>query len=105
MLNELKLMSIVQLINFRTLTFIHKIVNGQAPAYLTKRIKLNSETQIRTLRNANEINVPNLTKTCSQNSLFYKGVKLYNSLPAVIKSQESESKFTNLLKEYIRQIF
>lgn len=105
MLAELNLMSVVQLIYFRTLIFIYKIVKDHAPYYLTKRIEYKFTNHHRQLRNANEICLPNLTKTCSQNSLFYKGMKLFNTLPNEITNQIPISKFKNALSEFIYQNF
>lgn len=45
----------------RTLKFVYKIIKGQAPQYLTERIKYKNENQTRILRNSNEICFPNFT--------------------------------------------
>ena len=103
MLRELNLMSVVQLINFRTLILIYKIVNGQAPSYLTDRIVYKNANHNLVLRNSNEICLTNMIKSCSQNSLFYKGIKLFNSLPNEIKNQNTITKYQNSLKNYIKQ--
>lgn len=91
--------------NLRTLIFIHKIVNGVAPEYLTNRITYKSETQARTLSNANQIKLADENEHCSQNSLFYKGVKLYNYLPNIIKNDETINKYQNSLNKYVKEIF
>lgn len=105
MLSALNLMSVVQLINFRTLILIYKIVNGQAPSYLTQKIKFRSANQNMILRNANEICPSNMIKYCSQNSLLYRGVKLFNSLPDEIKTEENITKFQSSLRDFIIQNF
>lgn len=65
MLRELNLMSVVQLIHFRTLILIYKIVNGQAPCYLTERITYKKANHNLVLRNSNEICLTNMIKACS----------------------------------------
>lgn len=77
MLETLSLMSVIQLVIFRTLIFIYNIIHGLAPQYLTNKIIYN-ESVSRPLRNQNTILLTNATKTCSQNALFYKGIKLFN---------------------------
>lgn len=39
-------------------------------------------------------------KTCTQNSLFYKGIRLFNTIPTEIKEADCFRKFENLLKTY-----
>lgn len=104
MLDTLNLLSVSHLIKFNTLIFVNKIVNGRAPSYLTNRVKKNSENERKnTLRNRNNIELINATKMCSQNSLYYKGFALYNSLPNGIKDEKSVYKFKSLLREHVRQ--
>lgn len=101
MLEKLKLMSVNETITYNTLTFVYKIVKGQAPQYLTNKIVYNYQNQTRNLRNSCDIKLTTATKSTSQNSLFYKGVKLYNSLPKVITEEMSFCKFKSLLKDHI----
>ena len=105
MLNVLDLMSVRQLIIFKTLIFIYKIIQGEAPEYLSNRIIYKYQTQNRTLRNSNDINLTDANKACSQNSLFYKGIKLFNSLPSEIKNCETISQFKKLLKKFVKENF
>lgn len=105
LLNTLKLMSVNQIIHYFTVIFIFKIVNGLTPNYLTDRIKFNYESNHMTLRNSNQIRVSNATKYCSQNSLFYKGVQLYNSLPNDIKNVDSLNKFKSKIYKYTTENF
>ena len=94
MLKILHFLSVQQLIKYNTLFFIYKITKGIAPQYLTERIAYNKENiRKNTLRNRNNIELSKATKTCSQNSLFYKGISLYNSLPINIRNEESVNKF------------
>ena len=89
-----------QLINCRTLIFIRNLVKGNAPAYLKDKVKYKYENEIRPLRNSNDLVLINAMKTCSQNSLFHEGFKLYNSLPKTITDENSIKIFKNLLYIY-----
>lgn len=102
MLEYLGYMNAKQLILYRTVLFLYKIINGQAPTYLTDRIKYRHEIHNRNLRNANDIDVSDAIKTCSQNSLFYKGIRLFNSIPLEIREADTFNKFKKLLEQYIR---
>lgn len=101
MLTNLKLMNVQQIIVFRTLIFIYKITKGLAPPYLANKIKYNYENQSRMLRNAGEIKVTNANKSCSQNSLFYNGIKLFNSIPLEIKNADSLTTFQTKIRKYV----
>lgn len=104
LLDTLNLMSVKQTIIFYTILFIHKMVHNYAPKYLTKRIRFRSENQKnRPLRNTNQIELTKANKSSSQNSLFYKGIKLYNSIPNDIKDIKSEHKFIEKLKTYVKE--
>src|ERR1044071_2728703 len=74
----LEVLSVKQIILYRTLIFIHKIVNGFTPKYLSSKIRYRNDANKKNLRNANLIMLSSATKACSQNSLFYKGIKLLN---------------------------
>ena len=41
----------------------------------------------------------------SQNSLFHKGIQMYNSLPIEILNKDRESTFERKLKEYVKMTF
>lgn len=105
MLSVLNLLNVRQIIILRTLIFIYKIVSGQAPKYLTDKIHYKHETQAMTLRSANELKLTNARKTCSQNALYYKGIKLFNSLPREIRDEESIFKFQRQLTKYVKEKF
>ena len=105
MLNALNLFNVNQTIMFRTLIFIFKIINGLAPNYLTKNIIYKHETTNRSLRNGNEICVTDAIKACSQNQLFYKGIKLFNTLPIELKNQDNLNRFQTMLKAYTKENF
>lgn len=102
-LNEtLEFMTVKQIISYPTLRFIYKMINGRVSGYLTNRIKYQNNTHNRDLRNANQVDVVSATKTCSQNSLFYRGIKLFNDLPKEIREEIIPNKFQLKLKTYIR---
>ncbi len=76
------------------MTFIYKIVKGTARRF-------NYENQTRNLRNSCDLKLTTAVKSTSQNALFYKGIKLYNSLPKVITEEIAFCKLKSLLKDHI----
>lgn len=81
--------------------FIHKIVIGNAPAYLTSKIRLSRENNNgRQTRNASDIRVANALSAFGQNSLFYAGVREFNKIPNEIR-QSNKKTFVELLKKFI----
>jgi len=70
------------------------------PVLLRDKFVIGNENQ-RMTRQAGNI-VPELRKTKSaQKSVFYKGVKMYNFLPANIKQSDKLETFKHELREYI----
>ena len=53
------------------------------------------------LRNSGEVRLTTATKSASQNALFYKGMKMYNSLPKTVTGENSLFSFKKLLAENV----
>lgn len=82
LLKTLEFLSIKQKIIFSTLVNIYKIVHKLTPNYLScKLIPKGDNERKATLRNKNHIETNNAKKAYTQNSIFYKGIILYNKLP------------------------
>ena len=96
------LFSVKQTVEFNTLVAVHKIVHKLWPSYLSSRIKHKSENETKNkLRSKNEIEKTNTLKSYSQNSIFYKGIELYNKLTKELKTESNIGKFKNGLKKCI----
>lgn len=102
MLNILNFTKIKDMVQMYTMIFIHKILNNLTPMYLREKIKFAEENERKsTLRSRNDIIIENFTKKCTQNSLFYSGLRMYNSLPSEIKDEKSIHKFKSKLKYHM----
>ena len=65
------------------LKFIHRIESGNVPEVLvTKLIITRKAKHNRALRSNDLYQLPNAKKSSTQNSLFYKGIKIYNDFRA-----------------------
>lgn len=79
MLNRLKLLDVKQRIYFNVLIAVHKMKLGLLPPYLTQQLRYVGDVQPYGLRSNNRFRLPDYTGQ-GQNSLFYKGVDLYNKM-------------------------
>lgn len=104
MLETLQWQSIRQRICFNTLIFFYKIKNNMLPSYLTSNIEYIRDVHHHNTRRVNDIKLPAMTKSSTQNSLYYKGANQFNNLPSVIKNDMNFNSFKRKLNVYIKQI-
>lgn len=102
MLNCLQWMSIRQRIEFNTLVFIFRVVNGMAPQYLTSTVCYGWDMHRYETRYAGSLRLPNYRKTCTQNSLLYKGYSLFNQLPEDAQRTNNLRHFKRLCSEFVK---
>lgn len=103
MLDSLQWMSIRQRVEYSTLVFIFKVVNGLAPQYLTKTVQCGRDVHRHFTRQAGDIRLLNFKKSCTQNSLFYRGYNLFNMLPESTRATTNLREFKKLCKPFVRQ--
>ena len=71
-----------------------KSVNGFAPQYMSNLFTRNSARSSRSLRNTKtDLRLPKKTYANGQKSFWYRGAKLWNSLPAETKQATSIAVF------------
>lgn len=102
MLDTLGWLSVRQRSILLTLQFIHKIKLGLTPNYLCDILTKNSERHNYNLRNVEQFAIPNYKKKSNQNSLFYKGLQLYNGLNEETKNENRLKIFINETKKWIK---
>lgn len=102
MLETLNWMHIRQLISMRTIQFIHRMSIGKTPKYLNSLIIRNNENHTYNLRNKDHIAITNLKKTYTQNTLIYRGFKLYNGIPTEIKNETNMRIFNVKIRNWIK---
>lgn len=103
MLDSLQWLSIRQRVEYNTLVFIFKVINEMAPQYLTNTIRYGRDIHQHDTRQAGELRLINFKKSCTQNSLFYKGFNLYNMLPVSTREAANLREFKELCKIFVRQ--
>lgn len=102
MLGTLKWLNIRQRLEMNTLSFIQKMKMGYSPDYLREHLQYIGDVQPYDLRNAQNFRIQRVTTTSRQNTLFYKGLQLYNMLPNELKNERNYNNFKRDIIPYIR---
>lgn len=102
MLETLKWLTIEQRLKLNTLLMIFKIKHNLAPRYLTNCIQYVRNTHQYFVRNANDFRLELQRTTTAQNTLLYKGLYLFNSLPEAVKTENNILNFKRLCIDFLR---
>lgn len=105
MLSALNFQSVKQRIIFNTLVLIFKIKNQLLPNYLNSILKLNSDVHERSMRRRSQFRLPLFLRSRSQNSVFYRGLKLFNELPDEIRRCVNLMQFKKSCSIYVKMNF
>ena len=103
MLEALDLLSVKQRVNENTMKFIYKLKNGQLPRYLSEIVTYNRDIHEYPTRAKNDFRVTCKKSEKYRNSVFYKGLVQFNSLPGSIKNESSEQTFKNNLRQFLKE--
>lgn len=101
MLQALQFMSIRQRLCYNVCVFIFKIINNMASMALSNKIEIVGSECDRQTRQAGNIVVTYRRTRSAQKSLFYEGIKMYNSLPTELKQCKKIVAFKRMLRGYI----
>lgn len=101
MLSVLNWLSIIDLINYYTMIFIHKIKIRQYPNYL--EISKNREIHSYPTKSSNHFRLERYNKQATKHSVFYEGVKAYNSLPVEITNAQTIKQFKRKYLKHIQE--
>lgn len=102
MLSALHWLSVRQRVTFLTLMLIHKIVKGYAPDYLSGRIQRGRDIHSYSTRRANVARSAPLLMASTQNSLFCKGIRMYNTLPENVRSASNLNTFKRQCLTFVK---
>jgi Reverse transcriptase (RNA-dependent DNA polymerase) len=102
MLSTLCWLSVKQRVYFNTLVLIHKMKIGVLPKYLSDALITVRDTHTRVTRQAANFALPKYTKRVAQNSLYYKGVKIYNSMMANTNGQQTNAEFRRKCSDFVK---
>ena len=104
MLDALRWLSVKQRVYFLTMVFLYKIFNNMLPRYLCDRIDRGRDLHRYNTRNAEDARTPNFLFGRSQNSLLYKGINFFNSMPRQVKRAATMAEFKRLCISHIKSV-
>jgi hypothetical protein len=95
MLSTLQMMSVKQRVN--TLVLIYKMKNSMLPKYMSDEVQLNRKVAEKVLRNR----LPKYNKSCTQNTMWHNGLKLFNELPPQTKNLTNIKAFKKAVETWL----
>lgn len=104
MLAALNWLSVKQLIYMNVFLFIYKMQHNLLPKSLCQNIIYIHQHHNINTRSRNKLRLTNMSKSSTQNSLYYKGFQLYNNIPETIKMLNT-TQFKKHINQYIKTCF
>ena len=97
---QLQWMTIENRITFHKCVLVFKCIKGQAPIYLSNKIKHISENNPYQLRNAikGDLHIPKTRTELFKKSFSYSAPTLWNSLPIEVRNEKTIPTFKDQLK-------
>ena len=102
MLNVIDDINVQQRIIYKSLEFIFKIRIKALPEYLYENLNFVRDSHKHDTRNKDNYVVSRFNTTVRKNSLFIKGIELFNKLPKNIKECTNLKEFKHLLKIHLK---
>ena len=102
LLSESGMLSVNQLIAYRTIVSIYKIKNSDEPTYLANKLAA-TRNQVMQLRHRQRNTGVNFNKARGKEGFLYRGRILFNALPISTQSADRISNFKKLTKQWIVQ--
>ena len=87
-----------QLYKTNVLVYLFKTINGNYDDDLMAMLRMNSDFHSFATRHRENFVLPKCEKSGTQQSVFYKGVKLWNALPEDVKKLKSLSSFKKCIR-------
>lgn len=104
MLETLNFLNVRQLITESYLVLIYKIVNRQAPKYLTDYLVKRSELIDYNLRYTDHYQIQRFSTSAMEKTLFIEGLREYNKLPLLVKTSPNIVVFKTRLRQMYSNI-
>lgn len=80
--------------------YIYKILNSNIDNEICSQLKLNLRSHPHNTRCKEMLNVSQINKCKTKNSIFYNGIKIWNGLPNSLRNSNSFFKFKKLNKTH-----
>lgn len=102
MFDALQFLTVCERIKVNVSVFIWKMIRDELPGYLNIKLTLRNEVHNYNTRYNTHFHVDLRRTVNAQRDLFYNGLKLYNTLPDVIKSDNNIKHFRKQVSEYVK---
>lgn len=102
MLTAIGWMTVNQRITYLTMITIFKIKHGMLPPQICENSSFVSDTHKYPMRNNEDFRIIKNNKVRTNNSIFHKGMKSFNDLPACIKNEKDIKKFKRELCKHVK---
>ena len=102
MLNILCLLSIKQRLAYNVIKIMHSIESDQSPQYLKNFMLKTKSKNNYNLRRNSLYDVPNFKKSNSQDSLFYKGIQLFNRFKDYVNQDKNNLSFKSNCVNFVK---
>ena len=103
MADALGWLTVKQRIYYNTLLFVRRIKHKLVPEYLHRNIRYGYEIHGHQTRNRIQMLRDPASLASTQNSLFFKGVDLYNKLPASLRNDSNINNFKRGCLQYVKE--
>ena len=105
LLQKTNSLSVQQMIAFQTIVATKRVIDKKKPKYLAERLQTteNNQRNILTNQNCNTILPVNRNLSVSRDGFTYQAYKLFNKLPANVRSERKLTKFKKLTRDWIKK--
>ena len=101
MLECLGLMNVKQFLFLQSMCFVYKLYHGQLPACLN--FTLVNEIHDHEMRSRDDLFIERVRKQGTRNSLYFRGLEEFNSLPAEVRNASSLIQFKKQVRIYLKR--
>ena len=98
---QLRINSVTERLNMRTILFMHKIVYGVVSLYIKRRFTFQTP-HYRTRNSDHNLNIPRAKTNYGKRRLEYRGAFAWNNLTADLKGTNSNYHFRKQLRSYLK---
>lgn len=102
MFNTLNMLSIEQKIKMNVLNLIFKTKMKMVPDYIHEQITYNRDNHGINTRNKYDFKIPTYKSNNSRNSIFYRGLQMFNELPNQTKESKTMNRFKGECIKYVK---
>ena len=98
---QLKWLTIDDLLVYKDAVMAYECLNNRAPSYLTKKFVKRSDIHDRQTRNKHNLDNTNYKTATAQRTFYYRAVKIWNELDDELKNISELKVFKKKLKKHL----